>query len=126
MQSPNDFEAYWQAHRKSLLEADDEYKNALQGYKLTSGADWLLFALPVVVAIVVLDFSPFQGEFLNWAAGALAAIVTFVACVAIKTATSGTRSLSDIEADVKRRAQQDFASRPQSRDVGDRRKASRR
>ena len=126
MQSPNDFEAYWQAHRKSLLEADDEYKNALQGYKLTSGADWLLFALPVVVAIVVLDFSPFQGEFLNWAAGALAAIVTFVACVAIKTATSGTRSLGDIEADVKRRAQQDFASRPQSRDAGDSRKAPRR
>ena len=108
MQSPNSFEAYWEANRKQLLEADEEYKKALDGYKLNSGADWLLFAFPVVVAIVVLDWSPFTGEFLNWAVGALAAVLTFVACVAFKTHMSGNRALSDIEADVKRRARIEF------------------
>lgn len=108
MQSPTDFEAYWEANRRRMLDADEEYKKAVSSYKLNSGADWLLFAFPVVVAIVVLDWSPFAGEFLNWVVGALAAVVTFVACVAIKTQMSGTRPLSDIEADVKRRAQEEY------------------
>ena len=108
MQSPNSFEAYWEANRKRLLEEDEEYKKALDGYKLHSGADWLLFAFPVVVAIVVLDWAPFKGEFLNWILGAVAAILTFVACVAFKTHMSGNRSLSDIEADVKRREEEAF------------------
>lgn len=111
MPSQSDFEAWWQAHRRERLDADEEYKKTLESYKLKSGADWLLFAIPVVVAIVVLDWSPFKGEFLNWALGALAAVLAFVGCVAFKTHTSGTRSLSDIEADVKRKAQDEFEKR---------------
>ena len=108
MPSPTDFEAWWQANRQQLLDADEEYKQVLDSYKLKSGADWLLFAIPVVVAIVVLEWSPCKSEFLNWAVGALAAILTFVGCVAFKTYTSGNRSLNDIEADVKRKAQEEF------------------
>ena len=108
MPSPSDFETWWQANRKRLLDADEEYQKTLESCKLKSGADWLLFAIPVVVAIVVLDWSPFKGEFLNWALGALAAIAAFVGCVAFKAHTSGYRSLGDIEADVKRKSQEEF------------------
>ena len=75
---------------------------------MKSGADWLLFAMPVVAAILVFDWNPFGRELLNWIVSALVAIISFVACVAVKSWLSGGRPVSEIEADIKEQARQEF------------------
>ena len=102
------FEQYWTVNRERLLNANREYREAIDSYKMHSGADWLLFALPVVAAILVFDCSPFGRELLNWILSALVAIVSFAVCVAVKSWLSGTRPLSEIEEDVKKQARRDF------------------
>lgn len=104
------FEQYWTANRQSLLNANREYREAIDSYKMHSGADWLLFALPVVAAILVFDWSPFGRELLNWILSALVAIVSFATCVAVKSWLSGTRPLSEIEEEVKEQARRDFGA----------------
>lgn len=98
-----DFETLWKENKKRILEADPEYLKIIDSYKMNSGADWLLFALPAVVAIIILDWNPFQRELVNWLIGAIAAIITFVLCVWIKSIISGNRSLDEVEKEIKNR-----------------------
>ena len=98
-----DFETLWKENKKRILEADPEYRKIIDSYKMNSGADWLLFALPAVVAIIILDWNPFQRELVNWLIGAIAAIVTFALCVWIKSIISGNRSLDEVEKEIKNR-----------------------
>jgi hypothetical protein len=60
-----DFEVLWKENRKHILESDPEYKKIVESYKMKSGADWLLFGIPVMAAIVILETSPFGREFLT-------------------------------------------------------------
>ncbi len=98
-----DFETLWKENKKRILEADPEYRKIIDSYKMNSVADWLLFALPAVVAIIILDWNPFQRELVNWLIGAIAAIVTFALCVWIKSIISGNRSLDEVEKEIKAR-----------------------
>ena len=104
----DDFEMLWLERRKRILAADDEYRKATDGYKMTGGADWLLFGTPVVAAIVFLDYSPLDNEWLNWLAGAAIALVLFVVAVYIKSAINGTRSPVEVEEDIKRRCRERY------------------
>ena len=103
-----DFESLWRENKKRLLEADPEYRKIIESYKMNSGADWLLFAMPAVVAIVILDWAPLDKELLNWLIGAIAAIVTFVLCVWIKSLLTGNRSLDEVEQEIKKRCLEHF------------------
>lgn len=102
------FEQYWIKNRLRLLNDNQEFREAIEGYKMKSGADWLLFAMPVVAAILVFDWNPFGRELLNWIVSALVAIISFAACVAVKSWLSGGRPVSEIEADIKEQARQEF------------------
>ena len=37
------FEMLWLEKRKAILMGNEEYRKATEGYKMSSGADWLLF-----------------------------------------------------------------------------------
>jgi len=104
----NSFDQYWLEHRQQLLNQNEEYRRALDSYKMHSGADWLLFAIPVVAALLVFDWHPFASEILCWVVSAVVAIVFFALCVAVKSYLSNTRPLSEIEEDVKKQAQKEF------------------
>lgn len=95
------FEMLWLEKRKTILQQNDEYRKATEGYKISSGADLLLFGMPVVAGIVVLDQSFFANEMLNWLLGAGVAGVMFVLAVVVKTLINGSRPVSEIEAEVK-------------------------
>jgi hypothetical protein len=73
----------------------------MNSYKMNTGADRLLFAIPVVAAFVVINIGLFRKELLNWVVGAVTAIVIFVVSVWIKTLMSGNRSLEVVEKEVK-------------------------
>jgi len=108
MESLTPFERYWQQNRQRLLQENPDYRAVVDGYKMRTGADWLLFAMPVVAALLVFDWSPFQREMLNWLLSAFVAIVSFALCVAVKSWLSGARPLSEIEAEVKEQARREF------------------
>ena len=107
---PTTFEQYWLKNRQRLLNDNQEYREAIEGYKMKSGADWLLFAMPVVAALLVFDWNPFGRELLNWIVSALVSIICFAACVAVKSWLSGGRPISEIEADIKEQARREFES----------------
>ncbi|MCR5130867.1 MAG: hypothetical protein K6C10_05330 [Prevotella sp.] len=109
-ENENNFEQYWLEHRQQLLNQNQEYRETLESYKMHSGADWLLFALPVVAALLVFDWHPFANELLCWVVSALVAIVCFALCVAVKSYLSNTRPLSEIEAEIKEQARKDYES----------------
>lgn len=102
------FEMLWLEKRKAILMNNEEYRKATEGYKMSSGADWLLFGMPVVAAIVVLDQSFFANEMLNWLLGAGVAAVMFVIAVAVKSFIIGARPVSEIEAEIKQRCKEQF------------------
>lgn len=97
-----DFEEYWQKNRQNILKHNDSYNKATQGYKMTSGADYLLFGIPVATGIISIDYLPIQGEILKWACSAAITIVCFALCVWIKSVLTASESPSDIEERVKR------------------------
>ena len=83
--------------------SSDEYIKATSSYKLSSGADWLLFAVPIVAAIIFMEQCSIERELLKWFAGAGITIVTFFICVWIKSMISGSRSPEDVEREIKER-----------------------
>lgn len=97
------FEMLWLEKRKAILMGNEEYRKATEGYKMSSGADWLLFGMPIVAAIIVLDQSFFANEMLNWLLGAGVAAVMFVIAVAVKSFIIGARPVSEIEEEIKLR-----------------------
>lgn len=100
------FDAYWQKHRMHLLQQDESYRKATGGYKMTSGADYLLFGIPIAAGIVSIDYLPLQSEMFKWACSAAITIVCFALCVWVKTAITAQESLDDIERRVKRAARE--------------------
>ena len=98
-----DFDEYWKENKHRLLMEDDEYRKAVEGYSMTSGADWLLFGIPVAAGIVSVQFIPIAHEILKWLASVLVTIVVFALCVYVKSLSNPHRPLSDIEADVRKR-----------------------
>ncbi len=102
------FEMLWLERRKQILAADEEYHKATESYRMTSGADWLLFGMPVVGAIIVLDCSFFNSEFVNWIVAAAVAIVMFIGAVFVKSLITGNRPVSEIEAEIKQRYREEY------------------
>ena len=98
-----DFNDYWKIHRDRLLREDPEYSEAIQSYAMKSGADWLLFGLPVVAGIVAMQVLPIAHELLRFALSVVITIIAFAISVYIKSLINPHRSLSDIEKDVKAR-----------------------
>lgn len=97
-----EFEKYWEANRERILNSNSEYKNARDRYKSMSGADYLLYAIPVVAGIVFMDYCKFiEQELLKWLAGAVVVIVCFIVCVWIKVLYSGNKSPLEIENKIK-------------------------
>ena len=95
-------------HKHRLLMEDREYKEAVGTYEIKSGADWLLFGIPVAAGIVSVEYIPISHELLRWIVSILITVVVFVACVYVKSLSNPHRAISDIEADVKRRAYQKY------------------
>ena len=98
-----EFEEYWKTNKHRLLMEDDEYRKAVSGYSMSSGADWLLFGIPVAAGIVSVQFIPIAHEILKWLASVAITIIVFVLCVYVKSLSNPHRPLSDIEADVKKK-----------------------
>ena len=105
-----EFERYWQGHKTSILMKDDEYRAAVETYRMRSGSDWLLFGIPVMAGIVSMQFIPIQHELLRWVASILITIVVFAICVYVKSLSNPHRAISDIEADVKKKAYEEYLS----------------
>ena len=102
------FEQYWLQNRKQLLKADNEYMKATGGYKMSSGADWLLFAIPVAVGIVLKDYLPVANEILNLLLCIVITVLCFIVCVWIKTLMIGRPDIAAIEAKVKQKAREQW------------------
>ena len=98
------FEQHWQGHKTTILMQDDEYRAAVETYRMSSGSDWLLFGIPVVSGIVSMQYIPTTKELLRWVASILITIVVFAICVYIKSLSNPHRAIADIEADVKKKA----------------------
>ncbi len=103
-----DFETLWHEQKKEILTSNEEYRHIMESYKMNSGADWLLFAFPIVVAIAILEWMPTGRELLNWLIAAVAAIITFALCVWIKTLITGNRSLDEVEKEVKEQCRKHY------------------
>ena len=65
-----EFEKYWKANRESILQKDEEYQHAKENFKMSSGADMLLFGIPIVAGIVFMNNVHLGNELLNWVASA--------------------------------------------------------
>ncbi|MBO4606331.1 MAG: hypothetical protein J5682_00340 [Prevotella sp.] len=108
MKYPKEFEEYWAANKRRLLQEDEEWRQATEAYQMKSGADWLLFGIPVVAGIVSMQYIPLQYELLRWVASISITIVVFALCVYVKSLTNPHRAIEDIESDVKLRAYEHF------------------
>ena len=95
------FEVLWQKNRKSLLSEDREWQQLQQSYKVSSGADMLLFGIPAVAGIISFNYVPLSGELLKWLVSAVVTVLCFVLCVFVKSLFSPTLSASEIEKRVK-------------------------
>ena len=103
-----EFETYWAQNRLSILESNADYRQACEELKMRSGADWLLFAIPVAVGVAVMSSLPIEREILKWLIGAAATIVCFAVCVWVKNAISGTRYPNEIEEKIKARKKEEM------------------
>lgn len=102
------FETWWQENKQKVLSEDWEYREAVETYKMTSGADWLLFGIPVVTGILCVQHLPIHHEILRWVASIAITLVVFAVCVFIKSLSHPHRPISDIEADVKKRCLEEY------------------
>lgn len=78
-------EELWLKNKPRLLRENKEYQEALQAFKMKSGADWLLFAIPVAAGIVFINSVPITPEWLLWIATVGVAVVVFAICVFVKS-----------------------------------------
>ncbi len=102
----------WMRERKRLLSENKEYQQTLDGYKMKSGADWILFAIPVVAGIVSFNYIPITNELLRWVATVGVTILVFAICVFIKSMTIPGRTLEEIEREVKEQFFQQLEKTP--------------
>ncbi len=102
------FEEYWRAEGYRLLREDDEYRRLVDSYKVKSGGDIMLFAIPVVVGVAFMELAPIERELLRWIACAAVVVVAFVLCVWAKSAFGGGGSADEVERRVKERCYAKF------------------
>ena len=62
------FEALWSEQGYRLLREDEEYRRLADSYKMTTGGDFLLFGIPLLVGVVFMDMAPIERELLRWIA----------------------------------------------------------
>lgn len=103
MMSEQEFEEYWKENRERILRNDQRYVKSRDRYKMSSGADWLLFGVPVIVGILFMNNVHISNELLKWAASAGVTIVAFVISVWIKSLTIDNKSPDEIEEEIKER-----------------------
>ena len=104
----NDFEMLWLQQRKSILKQNREYQEALDGYKMKNGADWLLYAIPVVAGIIVSNLNLLKSELLNFVLACVVALVLFVVTIWIKSLIYGVPNLGEIEERIKEQCREEF------------------
>ena len=103
-----EFEQLWLENKTRLLNEDKEYRDAIATYGMTSGADWLLFGIPVATGIVCVECLPFQSEILKWVVSVVITVVVFAICVWVKSLSNPHRAIEDIEKDVKQRCFENY------------------
>ncbi len=99
--TPTEFEEYWQQHKNAILSRNRQYQQAREKYKMNSGADWILFAIPAVSGVITMNNIPGDNELLKWTASALVTFAVFVVCVWVKGMMSGKSSPDEIERHIK-------------------------
>lgn len=92
-----EFETYWKENRMTILEKNDEYRHAKENFKIHSGADLILFGIPVVAGIVSINNVPLQNELLKWIVSAVITIACFTLSVWVKSLITGTVSPDEVE-----------------------------
>lgn len=97
MDKDEEFERWWKENKHDILHEDSEYLRVENSYKIKSGADLLLFGIPVVAGIVVINYIPVDSEILRWIISAVITIAVFLVCVWIKSTTIPGETLSEIE-----------------------------
>lgn len=113
-----EFERYWTENRERILNANSEYRKVRESYKSLSGADYLLYAIPVVAGIVFMDSCKFiDQELLKWFAGAAVVIVCFVLCVWIKVLVSGNNSPFEVEKKIKSQLKEKLLKEDKSEEI---------
>lgn len=113
-----DFEKYWEENREKILNSNSEYIKARDSYKSMSGADYLLYAIPVVAGIVFMDYCKFiEQELLKWFAGAVVVIICFVLCVWIKVLSTGSNTPLEIEKKIKLQLRDKLLKERNSKDL---------
>lgn len=105
-----EFESYWKLHRDEILSSSEEYRRAKESFKISGGADLLLFGIPVVAGIVFINNFNLGNELLNWAASAAVTILCFAACVWIKSIATGSESPGEVEEKIRQREHNDKVS----------------
>ena len=103
-----EFERYWLENRKELLMKNQEYREIEESYKMRSGFDWLLWALPLVAGLLTFRIVKIDGELMEWLISTGVIVVIFLICVWAKSAMSGLRSLDEVEKEVKALAYEEF------------------
>ena len=81
----------------TILEKNDEYRHAKENFKMHSGADLILFGIPVVAGIVSINNVPLQNELLKWIVSAVITIACFTLSVWVKSLITGTVSPDEVE-----------------------------
>lgn len=102
------FEQLWDEQKYVYLQADEGWQRVKESYKMRTWSDYVLFAVPLVVGVLALDFVNVEREFLRWALCAVAVLVAFVVCTWLKTAFGGAESAVDVERRVKERCFRHF------------------
>ena len=98
-----EFETYWKQHRDEILRHDKDYTDAKENFKVHSGADLILFGLPVVAGIVFMNNVRIGNELLLWLLSAAVTVLVYAVCVWVKSMISGTGSPDEVERRVKER-----------------------
>lgn len=81
----------------TILEKNDEYRHTKENFKIHSGADLILFGIPVVAGIVSINNVPLQNELLKWIVSAVITIVCFTLSVWVKSLITGMVSPDEVE-----------------------------
>ena len=92
-----EFDTYWKENRMTILEKNDEYRHAKENFKIHSGANLILFGIPVVAGIVSINNVPLQNELLKWIVSAVITIACFTLSVWVKSLITGTVSPDEVE-----------------------------
>lgn len=96
-----EFEDYWRMNRNTILGNDKSYLEAKANFKMHSGADWILFGIPIVAGIVFMNNTPFHNELFSWVASAVVTILSYAICVWLKSIITGTKSPDETEREIK-------------------------